>query len=170
MQPPSIVFLFLFVIKYFLGNINRSVFALLKGSSHIFTNDANTEQLHTSQKKYQHDDRCVTGDINTCNDFFQYNSDEIYQCRHRSETSQQGSGPQRLGGISNNAVDRIVEQLSEIPLADTRDPFTCCVRNKAGIVADPGKNAFREAMVFSNFDDTVCNAPAEGPEVTGIRF
>mgnify|MGYP001043803194 CR=1 FL=1 len=43
----------LLVIQNFLGNINRAVLALLKGSAHVFADDADAEQLHAAQQNSQ---------------------------------------------------------------------------------------------------------------------
>ena len=61
----------LLVIQNFLGNINRAVLALLKGSAHVFADDADAEQLHAAQQQNQHDDGGITGNVDALNQLLQ---------------------------------------------------------------------------------------------------
>ena len=55
--------LLIFVSQNFLCDINRTVFALLKGSAHIFSDDTDAKELHGTEKQDQHDDGGITGNI-----------------------------------------------------------------------------------------------------------
>jgi ActR/RegA family two-component response regulator len=57
----------LLVIQNFLGNINRAVLALLKGSAHIFADDADAEQLYAAQQQNQHDNGGIARDVDALN-------------------------------------------------------------------------------------------------------
>ena len=71
----------------FLGDINGAVFALLEGPAHVFTNDAETEQLHGSKEQDQHDDGGITGHINTPDQFLQDYHDEIDDGSNRCKSA-----------------------------------------------------------------------------------
>ena len=58
-----------FVGQHFLGNENRAVFALFKGSAHIFTNDADAEKLNAAKEEDQHNYGCIAGNINAQTSF-----------------------------------------------------------------------------------------------------
>ena len=91
---PEVMFLFLifvFVRKNFPGNIHGPSFALFKGSSYIFTDNSDAEQLHTAHKQNQNDYGCVSGDVNTVNKLLQQYNKQIMKCCYRGETTQEGS-------------------------------------------------------------------------------
>lgn len=170
---PEVMFLFLifvFVRKNFPGNIHGPSFALFKGSSYIFTDNSDAEQLHTAQKQNQNDYGCVSGDVNTGNELLQQYNKQIKKCRYRGEATQEGGNPQRLGGIPHNAVNGIVEELEEVPFADSGHALTGYIGNKAGVVAHPGENALGEPMILSKRQNTLRHTSAEGTEVTGVRL
>ena len=47
----ALILYIFFVIKDFLGNINRSVFAVLESSADVFANNTDGEQLHSTKEK-----------------------------------------------------------------------------------------------------------------------
>ena len=57
------------VIQNFFCDIDGAVFALFKGSAHIFSDDADAEQLHAAQQQNQHDDGGVAGNVYALNEY-----------------------------------------------------------------------------------------------------
>ena len=45
--------LHILIIQNFLGNIDRTVFALFEGSANVFSNDTNAEKLHAAKEQNQ---------------------------------------------------------------------------------------------------------------------
>ena len=54
--------LLVFVIEYFLCDIDGPILGLLEGSAHVFADDADAEQLAGAQQQDQYDDGGVAGD------------------------------------------------------------------------------------------------------------
>ena len=52
------------LFKHFFSEINWTILALLEGSADIFANNSEAEQLHSAKKQDQHNNSCITGNIN----------------------------------------------------------------------------------------------------------
>ena len=160
----------LVLFKDLFCQIDWALLGLLKCSAHIFADNAKAEQLHGTEKQDQHDNRCVTWYIDTGNQLLQYYEYQIDQCGNTTETAQEGSNSQGFCRKTDDTVDCVITKLSKVPFALSGSPRTGSIRNVASPVADPCENAFAKAMIFTELNNAVCNAAAEGSEIAGIGF
>ena len=104
-----LLFFHVFVFQNFFCNVDWTIFALLKGPSNILSNNPYAEKLHASEEKDQDNDRGIAGNVDTGNQFFEDNDHQVDQGCNSGKTPKEGSCSQRLGGITDDAVDSVIE-------------------------------------------------------------
>ena len=170
MTKSSAICLVFFVCQNFFRDINRSVLALFKGSSYIFADDTNADQLHTAQEQNQYDDGRKARYVDACNQLLQHHNDQIDNGRKRGEATKVGSQAQGSGRVTNDSIHSIVKQLAEVPFCFASNPLAGGVRDEASVVANPSEDALAESVVFRQIQNAVPDTATEGAEITGIGF
>ena len=157
-----------FIFEDFLGDINGTAFGLLESSADIFADDANAEKLEGTKKEDQNYNGGIAGHINSPKQLFDNNPNKVEDGNDSGDTTKIGRQPQGSGGIADNAFNSIIEKLEKVPFCSSVKALAGGVGDIAGIVTDPGENAFGEAVVFGKLKDAVPHAAAECAEIAGI--
>ena len=163
------IHLFCFVVQNFFCDEDRAVLGLFKGSAYIFADDTDTEQLDAAQKQDQDNDGCITGNVDTPEQFLDNDPDQVQNRDHRGDTANVNGVAQGLSREANDAFNGVVQQLAEAPFGGAGGPLAGGIGDEAGIVTHPGENALGEPVILTQLQNAVSHTPAEGAEIAGIR-
>ena len=143
---------------------------MLEGSAYIFSDDANAEELDGTQEQNEHNDGGIARHSDASEQFFCHHPNQIENGGDACNRAENRCQTQGGRGVANNALNGIFGKLPEVPLGGAGGPLAGGVGDEIGIIANPGKNSFGEPMILGEAQNAVPDAPAEGPEVTGVRL
>ena len=143
---------------------------MLERSAYIFTDNTDTEQLHAAQEQDQYDDCGIARDIDSQNQLLQNHEQQVQKSCNGGHRPKKCSDPQGPCGITDNAVNGIIEQLPKTPLGGTGSAFAGDIGDIASAVSNPSENALGKTVILSQGDDAFSYATSEGAKVAGVRF